>query len=46
MARHIDVYLDSGDDPSFSDHKDFTSLEAAKTWLNGLADISGSGTST
>ena len=45
-GRGFGVYLDSGDDPSFSDHKDFTSLEAAKTWLNGLADISGSGTST
>jgi hypothetical protein len=40
------VYLDSSGDIAFADHEDFTTLDAAKAWLNSLADISGSGTST
>ena len=45
-GRGFGVYLDSSDDPAFCDHQDFTSLEAAKTWLNGLAEISGDGGTT
>lgn len=40
------VYLDSSGKVAFADHKDFTTLDAAKAWLNGLANISSSATST
>ena len=40
------VYLDSTGKVAFADHQDFTTLDAAKTWLNGLANISSSATST
>ena len=45
-GRGFGVYLDSSDDPAFADHQDFTSLEAAKTWLNSKADISSEGGTT
>ena len=38
------VYLDSSGDVVFAIHKDFTGLTAAKAWLNGLANISGTTT--
>ena len=34
------VYLDSNEQVVFADHMDFTTMAAAKTWLNGLAGIS------
>ena len=30
------VYLDSGDEPAFSDHQDFTSLTDAKAWVDSM----------
>ena len=45
-GRGSGVYLDGSGDIGFSEHKDFTTLDAAKAWLNGKADISGSSSST
>jgi len=40
-GRGSGVYLSaSAEDPDFAEHKDFETLSAAKTWLNGLANIS------
>ena len=36
------VYLDSSGKVAFADHQDFTTLDAAKSWLNGKANISSS----
>lgn len=40
-GRGAGVYLSAGDNyPKFAQHQDFTTLAAAKAWLNGLANIS------
>ena len=38
-GRGMGVYVDSSDDPAFNDHKDFTNLAAAKSYLNSKANI-------
>ena len=34
------IYLDGSEKVAFADHMDFTTMDAAKAWLNGLAGIS------
>ena len=38
-GRGMGVYVDSSDEPAFNDHKDFTTLSAAKSYLNSKANI-------